>query len=106
MLAYLPLLILSVLIQLIVALQYHEHAAFTPQHLRELKKHTKELFHHAWNSYMKHGFPADEVRPITCEPYGPDYDDPTNMRNDAMANVSLTMLDNLDMLFIMEEWGS
>lgn len=105
MLAYLPLLILSVPIQLIVALQYHEHAAFTPQHLRELKNHTKELFHHAWNSYMKHGFPADEVRPITCEPYGPDYDDPTNMRNDAMANVSLTMLDNLDMLFIMEEWG-
>lgn len=54
---------------------------------------------------MAFGFPADEVRPITCEPYGPDYADPLNMRNDALANVLLTAIDNLDLLFVMEEWG-
>lgn len=88
----------------IVCLQFDEHAAFTPLHLAELKNHTKVLFRHAWDSYMDYGFPADEVRPLTCEPYGPDYGDPTNLRNDAMGNTSLTVLDNLDTLMIMEEW--
>lgn len=54
---------------------------------------------------MAFGFPADEVRPLTCEPYGPDYANPLNMRNDALANVSLTVIDNLDLLFVMEDWS-
>lgn len=54
---------------------------------------------------MTYGFPADEVRPLSCEPYGPDYDNPFNLvRNDAMGNISLTIIDNLDTLVIMEEW--
>lgn len=53
---------------------------------------------------MDYGFPADEVRPVTCEPYGPDFSDPGNLRNDALGNVSLTLLDNLDTLIIMEQW--
>ena len=54
---------------------------------------------------MTYGFPFDEVRPITCEPYGPDYRDYTNtVRNDAMANISLTLLDNIDTLIIMKQW--
>lgn len=53
---------------------------------------------------MAYGFPADEVRPLTCEPYGPDYGNPNNIRNDAMGNVSLTLLDNLDTLIVMRHW--
>lgn len=53
---------------------------------------------------MTYGFPADEVRPLTCEPYGPDYRNPYNLRNDAMGNVSLTLIDNLDTLIIMRQW--
>lgn len=81
------------------------NASFTPQHIRTLQDETKSLFNHAWQSYMKFGFPADEVRPLSCEPYGPDFNDPFNIvRNDAMGNISLTVLDNLDTLVIMEEW--
>lgn len=79
--------------------------SFNPAHLRVLQNDTKGLFKHAWLSYMNYGFPADEVRPLTCEPYGPDFDNPFNIvRNDAMGNISLTLIDNLDTLVIMEEW--
>lgn len=80
-------------------------SSFTPAHMRYLRNETKKLFDHAWSAYMEHGFPADEVTPITCEPYGPDYDDVDDLvRNDAMGNVSLTILDNIDSLIIMEKW--
>lgn len=81
------------------------NSSFTPQHLRYLKNETKLLFDHAWNSYMDYGFPFDEVTPISCKPYGPDFKDKNNIvRNDVMGNVSSTLLDNLDTLIIMEKW--
>lgn len=81
------------------------NSSFTPDHIRYLKSETTQLFQHAWKSYMNYGFPFDEVRPISCEPYGPDYRDYFNtVRNDAMANISLTLLDNIDTLIIMEQW--
>lgn len=87
-----------------LALVSDPSAAFTPSHLSLLKLRALTLFSHGWNSYINYGFPADEVRPLTCTPYGPDYDNPENQRNDAMGNVSLTLLDNLDSLIIMKQW--
>ncbi|WEJ93144.1 alpha mannosidase [Yamadazyma tenuis] len=73
--------------------------------MRYLRNETKSLFDHAWTSYMKYGFPMDEVRPITCEPYGPDVKDYTNViRNDVLGNISSTLMDNLDTLVILEKW--
>lgn len=87
------------------SLKYQYESSFTPNHIKYLKNETRLLFRHAWSSYMQYGFPADEVRPNTCEPYGPDYKDIYNVvRNDALGNTSLTILDNLDTLMIMEEW--
>ncbi|ODV79789.1 glycoside hydrolase family 47 protein [Suhomyces tanzawaensis NRRL Y-17324] len=81
------------------------NSSFTPDHIHYLQNETKELFKFGWNAYIQHGFPADEVRPLTCESYGPDYNDVDNtIRNDAMGNVSLTVLDNLDSLIILEQW--
>ncbi|CAH6723679.1 ER degradation-enhancing alpha-mannosidase-like protein 1 [[Candida] jaroonii] len=81
------------------------NSSFTPDHLRYLKDETKLLFDHAWNSYMEFGFPFDEVTPMSCQPYGPDFKDKNNIvRNDVMGNVSSTLLDNLDSLIIMEKW--
>ncbi|SGZ47647.1 CIC11C00000005289 [Sungouiella intermedia] len=79
-------------------------SAFTPIHLANLRLRSENLFRHGWRSYMDYGFPADEVRPLTCEPYDPDYTDPNNLRNDAMGNVSLTLIDNLDTLIVMRQW--
>lgn len=97
-------LLLPLLFTSAVCLPFDGHSAFTPAHLSELKNVTRELFRHSWSAYMDHGFPADEVRPLTCEPYGPDYANIDNSRNDAMGNTLLTVLDNLDTLVIMEQW--
>lgn len=82
----------------------NESSAFTPNHLRQLKSRTEALFDHGWHSYIQFGFPADEVRPVSCEPYGPQFTDPENLHLDAMGNVSLTVIDNLDTLMIMGKW--
>lgn len=79
-------------------------SAFTPAHLRALARRTTALFTHGWRAYIEHGFPADEVRPLSCAPYGPDTDDAFNLRNDAMGNVSLTLLDNIDSLILLQQW--
>ncbi|RLV95788.1 GPI ethanolamine phosphate transferase 3 [Spathaspora sp. JA1] len=86
-----------------VAINYN--SSFTPDHLEYLRQETKSLFNHGWDSYMTYGFPADEVTPISCRPYGPDFNNNMNTgRNDALGNVSSTVLDNLDSLIIMEQW--
>ena len=28
----------------------------------------REMFYHAYDSYMEHAYPWDELRPLTCEP--------------------------------------
>lgn len=90
---------------LTAAQSFKYNSSFTPDHIHYLKSETKALFNHAWDSYMEYGFPFDEVRPITCEPYGPDFNNyKDTVRNDALGNTSLTILDNLDTLIIMEEW--
>lgn len=103
-----PVILLVLSIVHVVAMlgdDFPYESSFTPAHMRYLRNQTRKLFDHAWSSYMDHGFPADEVTPITCEPYGPDYDDVDDLvRNDAMGNVSLTLLDNIDSLIIMEKW--
>lgn len=82
----------------------NESSAFTPDHLRQLKSRTEALFDHGWHSYIRFGFPADEVRPASCEPYGPQFTNRDNLHLDAMGNVSLTVIDNLDTLMIMGKW--
>ncbi|RCK67330.1 ER degradation-enhancing alpha-mannosidase-like protein 1 [Candida viswanathii] len=81
------------------------NSSFTPDHIRYLQNETRALLTHSWDSYMKFAFPYDEITPITCQPYGPDWDDfEDTVRNDARGNISLMVLDNLDTLIIFEKW--
>lgn len=77
---------------------------FTGNHLRYLQNETRALFDHGWQSYLDHGFPYDEVTPLTCKPYGPSTDRNDVIRNDALGNALLMVLDNLDLLIIFERW--
>ncbi|KAH3684358.1 hypothetical protein WICPIJ_004667 [Wickerhamomyces pijperi] len=78
-------------------------SSFTKQHLLSLRNQTKELFYHGWDSYMTHGFPADEIRPISCQPYERDQDVSNIHRNDVLGNYSVTFLDTLTTFAIMGE---
>ena len=51
----------------------------------------KEMFIHAYDSYMYHGYPASEVKPITCQP-----------ASFSLVKIpGLTLIDSLDTLVIL-----
>jgi hypothetical protein len=60
------------------------------------------MFDHAFDSYITYGFPADEVKPITCKPRirkDPTYKN-TDYREFVLGNYSLTLVDALDSLIV------
>ncbi|XP_032653570.1 ER degradation-enhancing alpha-mannosidase-like protein 3 isoform X2 [Chelonoidis abingdonii] len=61
------------------------------------------MFDHAYGSYMKHAYPADELMPLSCrgrvrgmEPSRGDVDD-------ALGKFSLTLIDTLDTLVVLNK---
>ena len=70
-----------------------------------LKLAVKEMFYHAYESYMLHGFPDDELSPLRCVGRGRDHSNPSNIGiNDVLGDFSLTLIDSLDMLFIIGDY--
>jgi Glycosyl hydrolase family 47 len=62
----------------------------------------EDLFYHGYNSYMKHAFPEDELRPISCTPLTRDRENPSHAEiNDVLGNYSLTLVDSLSTLAIL-----
>ena len=60
------------------------------------------MFYHGYDNYMKHAFPEDELRPITCKPLTRDRSNPAHIElNDALGNYSLTLVDSLSTLAIL-----
>ena len=51
---------------------------------------------------MKHAFPEDELRPISCKPLTRDRENPSHVDiNDVLGNYSLTLIDSLSTLAIL-----
>lgn len=70
---------------------------------QELKLKLKEMFNHAYSSYMNYAYPADELMPLSCkgryrgsEPNRGDIDD-------SLGNFTLTLIDTLDTLVVLGE---
>lgn len=80
-----------------------EQDLFNEEGLKYLKMQAREAFFHAWSSYTGFGLPADEVRPWTCDPLGPDPDITHVEKNDVLGNYSVTLVDSVDMLAIVGE---
>ncbi|XP_041705013.1 ER degradation-enhancing alpha-mannosidase-like protein 3 isoform X3 [Coregonus clupeaformis] len=69
----------------------------------KLRNQVVEMFDHAYSNYMDHAYPADELMPLTCrgrvrglEPSRGDVDD-------ALGNFSLTLIDTLDTLVLLNK---
>ncbi|KAJ6220899.1 hypothetical protein RDWZM_006711 [Blomia tropicalis] len=66
----------------------------------------KDTFVFAYDNYMEHAFPADELNPIDCNGRGPDLVDRSNINiNDVLGNYSLTLVDTLDTLLVMGNYS-
>uniref|UniRef100_A0A3P9K4U1 alpha-1,2-Mannosidase n=1 Tax=Oryzias latipes TaxID=8090 RepID=A0A3P9K4U1_ORYLA len=77
--------------------------AMTPEEKQRLRNQVVEMFDHAYQNYMDHAYPADELMPLTCrgrvrgrEPSRGDVDD-------ALGKFSLTLIDTLDTLVLLNK---
>ncbi|KAF0981642.1 hypothetical protein FDP41_012299 [Naegleria fowleri] len=59
------------------------------QEQSQIASRIKEMFQFSFNSYMKYAFPYDELKPISCSGIS------------TWGNYSLTLIDSLDTLYIM-----
>jgi hypothetical protein len=56
---------------------------------------------------MRHAFPEDEIRPVSCTPLTRDRANPAHIEvNDVLGNYSLTLVDNLSTLAILASTNS
>ncbi|XP_012720282.2 ER degradation-enhancing alpha-mannosidase-like protein 3 [Fundulus heteroclitus] len=77
--------------------------AMSRQEKQKLRNQVVEMFDHAYQNYMDHAYPADELMPLTCrgrvrglEPSRGDVDD-------ALGKFSLTLIDTLDTLVLLNK---
>ncbi|XP_023263791.1 ER degradation-enhancing alpha-mannosidase-like protein 3 isoform X3 [Seriola lalandi dorsalis] len=77
--------------------------AMTREEKHRLRNQVVEMFDHAYQNYMDHAYPADELMPLTCrgrvrglEPSRGDIDD-------ALGKFSLTLIDTLDTLVLLNK---
>jgi hypothetical protein len=68
-----------------------------------LREEARDSFLHAFDSYMKYGFPYDEVRPLSCEARKYDQRERGTL-DDSLGGYMLTLVDSLDTLIILREF--
>ncbi|MEQ2278746.1 ER degradation-enhancing alpha-mannosidase-like protein 3 [Ameca splendens] len=80
-----------------------ENQSMTPEEKTNFRNQILEMFDHAYGSYMKYAYPADELMPLSCkgrvrgeEPNRGDIDD-------SLGKFSLTLIDTLDTLVVLNK---
>ena len=66
----------------------------------EAREDTEEMFFHAYNNYMQHAFPWDELKPLSCAPRKWNRRERGDL-DDVLGGFSLTLIDALDTLAVM-----
>ncbi|KAJ1698360.1 hypothetical protein LUZ63_006872 [Rhynchospora breviuscula] len=61
----------------------------SPQEARQLRDEVRDMFYHAFDGYMEHAFPLDELRPLSCK------------GEDSLGGYALTLIDSLDTLALL-----
>lgn len=70
--------------------------------IQHLRQETRDIFYHGYDNYMRHAFPEDELRPLSCGPLTRDRENPARIElNDVLGNYSLTLIDSLSTLAIL-----
>ncbi|KAL8825140.1 MAG: hypothetical protein Q9170_007915, partial [Blastenia crenularia] len=76
--------------------------SMTIAQIKELRQEAEHMFYHGYDNYMKHAFPEDEIKPLSCKPLGRDRQDPTHIAvNDVLGNYSLSLVDSLTTLAVL-----
>lgn len=93
------------LISLMVFATAHDQPVSGPFMSKEekqgLMENAKEMFYHAYNNYMKHAYPADELMPLSCKGRWRTKENNRGDMDDVLGNYSLTLIDSLDTLVVL-----
>lgn len=66
-----------------------------------LMEKAKEMFYHAYNNYMEHAYPADELMPLSCKGRWRTKGNNRGDMDDVLGNYSLTLIDTMDTLVVL-----
>ncbi|CAK4078679.1 unnamed protein product [Aphanomyces euteiches] len=66
-----------------------------------LQSKAKEMFFHGYDAYMKHAYPWDELKPLSCEGRRWDRKERGDL-DDALGGFALTLIDSLSMLALVD----
>ncbi|RZF39799.1 hypothetical protein LSTR_LSTR000447 [Laodelphax striatellus] len=66
---------------------------YDKKELYALREEVREMFDHAYSSYLQYAYPYDELRPLTCDGM------------DTWGSYSLTLIDALDSLVVMGNYS-
>ncbi|XP_041972687.1 ER degradation-enhancing alpha-mannosidase-like protein 2 [Aricia agestis] len=67
----------------------HSLREYKKEDIIKLREEVRDMFQHAYDSYLQYAYPYDELRPLSCDGV------------DTWGSYSLTLIDALDMLVIM-----
>lgn len=72
--------------------------------LSPCRAQVKDMFFFGFDGYMKNAYPADELRPISCQPRErPDGENNSTGIDLVLGRYQLTLIDSLDTMYIMGE---
>ncbi|OVA13843.1 Glycoside hydrolase [Macleaya cordata] len=80
---------LSLLVFFSTCIQRSLTEGVDPDEAKQLRDEVREMFYHAFDGYMEHAFPLDELRPLTCK------------GEDSLGGYALTLIDSLDTLALL-----
>lgn len=98
---------LPVLLGVLFFFQFHGLNAMNDRetNLVSAREEVREAFFHSISSYMKYGFPHDEVMPLSCAPRM--YNNRSRGQlDDMLGGFMLTLIDSLDTFIVMREFDA
>lgn len=75
----------------------------TPDEKTVIREQIIEMFDHAYGSYMKYAYPADELMPLSCKGRVRDQEPSRGDIDESLGKFSLTLIDTLDTLVVLNK---
>lgn len=75
----------------------------TPEEQTVIREQIIEMFDHAYGSYMKYAYPADELMPLSCKGRVRGQEPSRGDIDESLGKFSLTLIDTLDTLVVLNK---
>jgi hypothetical protein len=79
------------------------HPLLSLNNLEIMREEVRQMFFHSYDSYLKHGWPDDEVQPLSCKSRS-HTKKVRGTLDDVLGGYMLTLVDSLDTLLVMREY--